>query len=179
MKELDVTSSVVAGLIAMFAIVLYDYFVNEQFSALHAGLGFALGVGVQTGVRVTGVSLEDPLHYISNPFQVLGKSDPQESVVPVEKSSDSDVTAAPVELSGIHGGKGPMVHVPIPASEIGAANPEVVNAEKAQGITPPAPKHLTFLHHLGTFFKELGKFSENDLLPIAIQVGLPILERKL
>lgn len=129
------------------------------------------------------------MHYISNPFQVLGKSDPCEpapvpaSDAPAESLSPSVATAASAAL-GVTSARLPepnaaplpaptVVHVPIPAFEIGMANPEVILAEKAQGIIPPAPtKHLSFLHHLGIFLMD-------SVLPVVLEVGVPILERKL
>jgi hypothetical protein len=81
--------------------------------------------------------------FVSNPFQVLGVSDPSPE----------------------------LVHVPIPACELGAANLEVVHAEAVQEVEEPK-KRLSFLEHIGNIFLD-------DILPIALQIGVPILERKI
>lgn len=116
------------------------------------------------------------MNYISNPFQVLGVSDPPmreltpqeihdngegrpaalENPAPVASLLPSVATAAPVvpsaQANAMHAGGGPMLAI-IPA--------------------PLAPnEHLTFLHRLGTFFLD-------DVLPVVLQVGVPILERKI
>jgi len=56
MKEPDVKSSLVAGVIGAALFMLYATF-TEDVPVMTAGLlGFVLGIGVQTGVRLTGVS---------------------------------------------------------------------------------------------------------------------------
>jgi len=55
-KSPDVVSSLVAGLIGATLFLAYAYF-SDDVPILTAGLlGFALGIGVQTSVRLTGVS---------------------------------------------------------------------------------------------------------------------------
>lgn len=91
--------------------------------------------------------------FISNPFQVLGVSDPdpkpEPTNAPVAPASPSVATALPV--------------APLHAPKIDEVAP----------VVHPAPKeHLSFLHHLGTFFLD-------SVLPIVLQVGVPILEKEI
>lgn len=71
--------------------------------------------------------------YVSNPFQVLGKSDPPE--VTPSTVAQAVETATPVVEKKSH-------------------------------------EFLTFLHHCGTFLVD-------SVLPLALQIGIPILERKI
>ena len=100
--------------------------------------------------------------YISNPFQVLGKSDaPEPSAAPVAPASGSVAIAAPAAA-------------PV-ASEGRPAALETIKTEAGE-ITPadlkPSHKALTFLHAVGSFMLK-------DVLPLVLQVGVPILEKRI
>ena len=115
--------------------------------------------------------------YVSNPFQVLGVSDPTpakqvihvpdpDSVVIHDPTSPLDGQSVPVVPDPARPGG-----VVVWSTAFGALAP--YTPSPAPVVVAPAPKeHLSFLHHLGTFFLD-------DVLPIALQVGVPILERKI
>jgi hypothetical protein len=95
--------------------------------------------------------------YVSNPFQVLGVSDPP----------SANVASTP----------------PLAGTATSAANPsslpsaadldkEIEEQKAALKTSQPSHSHLHFLHSIGRFFLD-------DALPIALQIGLPILERKI
>jgi hypothetical protein len=88
--------------------------------------------------------------FVSNPFQVLGVSDsPEPSAAPVAPVSGSVDTVKPVVVAA-------------PPAE----------KKSADGSMTPSHPHLTFLH-------ELGKVLLDDVLTAVLQIGVPILERKL
>ena len=55
-KSLDVTSSLVAGTIGAALLAIFAYFSDDIPVATAALVGFVVGIGIQSGVRLTGVS---------------------------------------------------------------------------------------------------------------------------
>lgn len=95
--------------------------------------------------------------FISNPFQVLGVSD-----VDSQKPSVPIATSVETAVSG---------EFDRSASNATPKIIEAAQAAKAAGATPTGP-HTSWLHNFGEFLL-------SDILPIVLQIGLPILERKI
>jgi hypothetical protein len=110
--------------------------------------------------------------YVANPFQVLGKTD-EENGAPIAPSSPSVDVAPVVE---------PAPPAPAPPAPIAKPVQILESRDAVLGAVslatasprPLAPSHpeLTFLHHIGSILLD-------DVLPLVLQVGLPILERKI
>lgn len=145
--------------------------------------------------------------YISNPFQVLGKSDTSNTQLTpvdadVEKSSDADtantvVTVVPASesmpappLQPISEAK-PTVELhpaivqdePIPVvlnagvNMLSYFNPDLI--EKTGAIHGGGGPMVGGQNQPLTFLHHLGTFFLNSALPVLLQVAIPILERKL
>lgn len=112
--------------------------------------------------------------FISNPFQVLGVSDPvspEPKSAPVEPASPTVDTAHNAAQSPLHAPKideiAPIIHpAPITAPAMSATPVSPV------AVPSSANKHLSFLHHLGTFLLD-------SVLPVVLQIGVPILEKEI
>jgi|SRR5271166_332295 len=107
--------------------------------------------------------------YISNPFQVLGKSGPSASSTlptPTDAKPVTSANAPPMPASAGIGGKGTVLNAPNVSGNPVTPTPPIPMPEK------PSHSHLTFLHHLGSFLLD-------DVLPTVLQVAIPILERKI
>ena len=106
--------------------------------------------------------------YVSNPFQILGVSDPSPIITP-SMSDVKLVTPVPVQptlVSTDTAAKGLAPNVPPVQKNPGSPILPIAIPEKKAG------KALSFLHKFAMFFMD-------DALPIVLQIGLPILERKI
>lgn len=81
-------------------------------------------------------------NYVSNPFQVLGVSDPPSA--PAASLSPSGAGASAVALNAPSPAPPARIHVPIPACEKNAKNLEVMHAQEVQSgeVKPVPPEDL-------------------------------------